>query len=344
MATRKAKVPTATPWWHPEKLTAHNNKHGTEVALVRQTSVGKPTSTDYENSSRSTIISAFYSIELKHLKDDHNYPPSGYSTDSFGLLTIRDIHTNRIRTHFPIGAFGESQAQWLGTLPRQFRELHALRNIYIRVRCGLYVAKNRKPSEVIEKYLNSLTKKEIECCSLLKQGKLHEITPEAVNWMKLCLVCDWQDARHCVTDASTRSRADEFVGEFMRDAELQTHANNELNTISTDIIKNRLVQSEQSEFLQLLKDNSWTFTEAFLCLGSAMTYQELVSADVENATSSRAIMIKHFRDNLYPTATRPHNFQREVTCFLTAWKNNVKQPKQSPLLGYVHSLIGQTKI
>jgi hypothetical protein len=344
MATRRAKASPARPWWDPEKLSAHNKKHGKEVAQVRQRSISGWTTADYEDSSRSTISSAFYSIELKHVADDSRESPSGYSTDSFGLLSIRDTKTNRIRTHFPIGAFGETDSKWLGKLPRPFRELYALRSIYHRVRCGLYISKNRRPAEMLEKYLTSNTKKEIECCSLLKQKELHGITLEAANWMKLCFVCDWQDARHYVADASMKSRADELVSEFMRDTELKIHANHALNTICADIVRSRLVHSEQGDFLQLLNENSWTFTEAFLRLGPAVTYLELICEHIDNAMKSRAIVVKQFRDSLYSTAIRPCSFQKEVICFLTTWTSSVKKSEQTPLLGCVHSLIEQPEI
>lgn len=339
MATRKAKAPTARPWWHPEKLTAHNKKHGKEVSLVRQTNVGNPMATDYENSSLSTIHSAFYSIELKHLKDDYSYPPSGYSTDSFGLLSIQDTQTNRIRTHFPIGAFGETQSQWLGTLPRPFRELHALRNIYTRVRCGLYVAKKRKPSEMIEKYLNSLTKKEIECCSLLKQKELRGITPEAANWLKMCFVCDWQHARHCVTDISIRSEADKLVGEFVQDQELCNYASGRLSTLDAEFAAGRLCHTETTQFPESLGDNSWTFTEAVLHFVEVAAYQDRCCALKQPPNLSSTVVADRFRRCIALVASRPYGFRREVACFLRFWLNTFSRSETNTTSSAIKTLI-----
>jgi len=324
-------------WWIPDRLNEHFSKHGKEVALARAADAKRWTTPDYEYSSSRTILSSMHSAEFRHVKDDLRTAASGYSIGSSSLISIVDAHNNRIRTHFPLGAYGEKQCQRVGALPPVLQELHALRSLYNRIRCGLYISKN-SPINSAEKYLGMVIAKELQCCAVLGGNPGQVTNPDDLNWLKVCLVSDWINAKHFMTDKAICDKAESFTREYEEDNVVIRYAENELNTVRAAFVGIRLLGSETLQLPNELGDNAWTFTESFLHVCDNVCFLQQARIEPAHPTFDTGDVVECFASYGKRLAVT-HAFKREVACYLQSCLRSVKWFSQTPSYQLLNSVL-----
>jgi hypothetical protein len=306
-------------WSSKRGLQEHWRKHGREVALVREPSKAPYWSEHhYAKSSEDTFKHPCREERMTHKDDCASGPPAHYSLDKNSLLTISDQQNEcRIITHFPLGAFGNEGAKWLGELPEEMKEVHGLRCLYRRIRARLYVHSGRAEKVVIEQ-LERIVSAEIECIDRLRSTS----TGEQVSWLKTCLVVDWDDARHKIRDRGIFERAQDLTTSFRAEAETLDYVRNELDRLKAGAVGQRLTGGGAGSLPDRVGENSWVCFESFVLYAQLSSIPEILDPQRKGGCSPDEVN-NLFLSHLRRLRQMPGRFRKQFKDYVKCWLGSV---------------------
>ena len=234
------------------------------------------------------------------------------------LLTISAAENEgRIITHFPLGAFGNEGAKWLGELPEEMKELHGLRCLYRRIRARLYVHRG-STEKVGGEQLKRIVSTEIKCIERLRSTS----TAEQVNWLKTCFVMDWDDARHVIRDREIFTKAQDLTTFFRTESETLDHMRNELDRLKADAVGQRLTGSHVGSLPDGVGENSWVCFESFVLYAQLSSIPEILNPQHEGGCSSAEVS-HMFLSHLDRLRQMPGRFRKQFKDYIGAWLGSV---------------------